>query len=52
MGDGGSAAIQLKKATFRASDSNYIYGVGSQTGDGGQSVIPLSCIVNWIIRVK
>lgn len=37
---------------FSASRSNSIYGVGSQTGDGGQSVIPLSCIVNWIIRVK
>lgn len=52
MADGGSPGIQLRKATFRASDSNSIYGVGSQTGDGGQNVIPFSCIVNWIIRVK
>ena len=50
--DGGSPGIQLRRASFRASDSNNIYGVGSQTGDGNQSVIPLSCIVNWIIRVK
>jgi hypothetical protein len=38
--------------SFKASDSDHTYNDNSQTGDGGQSVIPLSCIVNWIIRVK
>lgn len=37
---------------FSANRSNSVYGYSSQTGDGSQSVIPLSCTVNWIIRVK
>ena len=53
IADGGSAAIQLKKGYFSASTSNSVYNDSIQQGQTAyNSIVPYSCNVNWIIRVK
>lgn len=48
----GNSDRQLGCIDFKASNYDPIYGRSYQKGDGNETVIPYSCVVNWVIRVK